>query len=122
MRMGLYYSDIIDWRFHPKSVFNDRDVRQCNCPAGEYADYAYHQAMKLNDRYHPSVFWNDIGWPYAGEHMLPHLLAHFYNTCPERVENNRFNGLFHNFTTKGHHQGEMNRKGKWENVRAGTEL
>ena len=117
MRMGLYYSGIIDWCFHPEPIFNDRDVRQCNCPTGEYADYAYHQVMELIDRYHPSVLWNDIGWPYAGEHMLPHLLAHYYNTCPEGVVNDRFNGLFYDYTTKEYHQGEMNRKGKWENVR-----
>lgn len=117
MRMGLYYSAIIDWRFRHDPMYTDLDTRQLNCPTHEYADYVYHQYMELIDSYHPSLLWNDIGWPYAGEYMLPHILSHYYNTCPEGVVNDRFNGLYSDYTVKEYEQGSMDRSAKWENTR-----
>ena len=85
MKMGAYYSGIIDWRFAHDPIFQDSQNFTNACPTYEYADYAYKQVMELIDRYQPSVLWNDIGWPKRGEEMLPHLLAHYYNTVPEGV-------------------------------------
>ena len=117
MRFGLYYSAIIDWRFMHEPIYTDWDCHNLNCPTYEYADYAFKQWMELIDTYKPDVMWNDIGWPYVGEHMLPHLFAHYYNTCPEGVVNDRFNGLWQDFWCKEYQQGTMNRKEKWEMCR-----
>ncbi len=117
MRLGLYYSSIIDWRFMSEPIYTDWDCRHLNCPTYEYADYAFKQWMELIDLYHPDVMWNDIGWPYAGESQLPHLLAHYYNTCPEGVANDRFNDLWHDFWCKEYQQGSVHRDEKWEMTR-----
>lgn len=117
MKMGLYYSGIIDWRFSDDPMYSGEDVMLNNCPTYEYADYAYNQSKELIDRYHPSVFWNDIGWPVAGEHNLPYLLAHYYNVCEDGVVDDRFNGLWKDFSTKEYQAGASSREEKWEMCR-----
>ena len=49
--------------------------------------------------------------------MMPYFLAHYYNVVEEGVVNDRFNGLYHDFSTKEYKQGEANRKEKWEMCR-----
>lgn len=117
MRFGCYYSGIIDWRFMHEPIYTDWDCRNLNCPTYEYADYAFKQWVELIDNYKPDVLWNDIGWPYAGEKQLPHLFAHYYNTCPEGVVNDRFNDLWHDFWCKEYEQGTIHRDQKWEMCR-----
>lgn len=117
LKMGLYYSGIIDWRFAHDPIYREEDNFHKACPTHEYADYAYKQAMELIDRYHPSVFWNDIGWPKQGEEMLPHLLSHYYNTVEDGVVNDRFNGLYKDYGTKEYKYGEAVREEKWEMCR-----
>lgn len=117
LKMGLYYSGIIDWRFAHDPIYQEDDNFNKACPTFEYADYAYKQSCELIDNYQPSVFWNDIGWPKQGENALPHLLAHYYNTVDEGVVNDRFNGLHLDFSTKEYQLGEANREEKWEMCR-----
>jgi len=117
LRFGCYYSGIIDWTFMHEPIYTDWDCRHLNCPTYEYADYAFKQWMELIDNYKPDVLWNDIGWPYAGEHQLPHLFAHYYNTCPDGVVNDRFNDLWHDFWCKEYEQGSIHRDQKWEMCR-----
>ena len=115
IKMGLYYSGMIDWRFYPEPQFIQED--RIDCPTWEYADYAFKQSMELIDKYHPSVFWNDIGWPYAGEAQLPYLLAHYYNSCLDGIVDDRFNGLHKDFSTREYQTGRMDRGEKWEMCR-----
>jgi len=117
LRFGCYYSGIIDWTFMHEPIYTDWDCRHLNCPTYEYADYAFKQWIELIDNYKPDVLWNDIGWPYAGEKQLPHLFAHYYNTCPEGVVNDRFNDLWHDFWCKEYEQGTIHRDQKWEMCR-----
>lgn len=117
MKMGLYYSGIIDWRYAHDPIFREEDNFNNACPTAEYADYAYNQCMELIDRYKPSVLWNDIGWPKQGENALPGLLSHYFNTVEEGIVNDRFNGLYHGYTTKEYKYGESNRNEKWEMCR-----
>lgn len=117
LKMGLYYSGIIDWTFAHEPIFEEEDNFRKACPTFEYADYAYKQACELIDHYHPSVFWNDIGWPKQGEFNLPYLLSHYYNTVEEGVVNDRFNGLYQDYSTKEYQQGKADRKHKWEMCR-----
>lgn len=117
MKMGAYYSGIIDWRFAHDPIFHDSQNFTNACPTYEYADYAYKQVMELIDRYQPSVLWNDIGWPKRGEDMLPHLLAHYYNTVPEGVIDDRWNGLVRDFSSLEYKFGQVSREEKWEMCR-----
>lgn len=117
LKMGLYYSGIIDWRFAHDPIFTEDENFTNACPTFEYGDYAYKQSCELIDRYKPSVFWNDIGWPKQSEPALPYLLSHYYNTVEDGVVNDRFNGLFHDFSTKEYQAGVQNRNEKWEMCR-----
>lgn len=72
---------------------------------------------ELVDVYHPSVFWNDIGWPKQSEEAMPYFLAHYYNVVEEGVVNDRFNGRYYDFLTKEYKSGKMDRKEKWEMCR-----
>lgn len=115
MKMGLYYSGMIDWHWYPAPQYIQAE--QIGCPTYEYADYAFKQSMELIDKYKPSIFWNDIGWPYVGEPQLPYLLAHYYNVCEDGVVDDRFNGLHNDFLTKEYESGKSDRKKKWEMCR-----
>ena len=117
LKMGLYYSGLIDWQFANDPIFKEEDNFGNACPTFEYADYSYNQMKELVDKYHPSVFWNDIGWPKQSEHMMPYFLAHYYNKVPEGVVNDRFNDRYHDFLTKEYKSGSVNRKEKWEMCR-----
>lgn len=117
MRMGLYYSGLIDWQFAHDPIFCNTDIWGTASPTFTYADYSYNQLIELIDTYHPSVLWNDIGWPKQNENAMPYLLAHYYNTVEEGVVNDRFNGLYKDFSTKEYQTGNINRKEKWEMCR-----
>lgn len=117
LRMGLYYSGLIDWQYANDPIFEDEDLFGTASPTFEYADYSYKQMMELVDTYEPSLVWNDIGWPRQSEEMMPCFLAHYYNRVEEGVVNDRFNGRYHDFLTKEYNQGKANRSEKWEMCR-----
>lgn len=117
LRMGAYYSGIIDWRFTHRAMFCDYDVHNPDCVTSAYADYAFNQAMELIDRYKPSVLWNDIDWPKKGIVDLPVLFAHYYNTVPDGVTDDRWNGAWEDFSTKEYKYGEKSLEKKWEMCR-----
>ena len=117
LRMGLYYSGLIDWQFANDPIFEESENFTNACPTYEYADYSYKQMQELIDNYHPSVLWNDIRWPLQSEHMMPYLLAHYYNTVEDGVVNDRFNGKYHDFITKEYQYGKSDRTCKWEMCR-----
>lgn len=117
LRMGLYYSGLIDWQFANDPIYREEENFTNACPTFAYADYSYNQMKELIDRYHPSVLWNDIGWPKQSEHAMPYLLAHYYNTVEDGVVNDRFNGLYQDFGTKEYQYGSATRDEKWEMCR-----
>lgn len=117
LKMGLYYSGLIDWKFADDPILKDGQDYSNACPTFEYADYSYNQMKELIDVYHPSVLWNDIGWPKQGENALPYLLSHYYNTVEDGVVNGRFNGLYKDFSSKEYKAGEASRNEKWEMCR-----
>ena len=117
IRMGLYYSGLIDWQYANDPIFEDDDLFGTASPTFAYADYSYNQMKELVDDYAPSVFWNDIGWPTPSEEMMPYFFAHYYNKVPEGVVNDRFNGRYHDFLTKEYKSGSVNRNEKWEMCR-----
>ncbi|MCD7867174.1 MAG: alpha-L-fucosidase [Clostridiales bacterium] len=117
IRMGLYYSGLIDWQYANDPICDDPDLFGNASPTFAYADYSYNQMMELVDTYAPSVFWNDIGWPKQSENAMPHFLAHYYNKVKEGVVDDRFNGLYWDFRTKEYQSGKMDRTQKWEMCR-----
>ncbi|WDI28166.1 alpha-L-fucosidase [Glaesserella parasuis] len=117
LRMGAYYSGIIDWQYSSAPIFTESQNFSNACPTYEYADFAYKQVIELIDRYKPDVLWNDIGWPKVGEHMLPHLFAHYYNSVTDGVVDDRWNKLWCDFTSKEYKHGTASRDKKWEMCR-----
>lgn len=117
IRMGLYYSGLIDWQYANDPIYEDADLFGTASPTFAYADYSYNQMMELVDKYQPSVFWNDIGWPKQSEEAMPYFLSHYYNVVEEGVVNDRFNGRYYDFLTKEYKAGKADRKEKWEMCR-----
>ena len=117
MRMGLYYSGYLNWHVYDEPVFSKEHIASYCPPTGEYADLVFNQSKELLDTYPPSLFWNDVGWPAAGEEHLKHLLAHYYNADPDAVVNDRFSGFYHGYLTKEYRSGESSRAEKWEMCR-----
>lgn len=117
MKMGLYYSGFLNWRFEDEPVFSKKNIQTYCSPTYEYADFVYKQCKELVDRYKPSLFWNDVGWPINGEEHLKHFLAHYYNMSEEVVVNDRFSNFYHGFITKEYRSGTSSRTEKWEMTR-----
>lgn len=117
IRMGLYYSGLIDWQYANDPIYEGADLFGTASPTFAYADYSYNQMMELVDNYQPSVFWNDIGWPKQSEEAMPYFLSHYYNVVEEGVVNDRFNGRYYDFLTKEYKSGKADRKEKWEMCR-----
>jgi alpha-L-fucosidase len=92
MRMGLYYSGGLDWTFNDTVIRSITDLVKAVPQQADYVSYADNHWLELVERYEPIVLWNDIAYPAASD--LPKLLAHYYNTVPEGLVNNRFTQSF----------------------------
>lgn len=89
LRFGVYYSGGLDWTFEPRPIGTPADLLLA-VPAGEaYADYADAQVRELIERYHPSLLWNDIAWPFGGARLWQ-LFADYYAAVPDGVVNDRW--------------------------------
>ncbi len=115
LRMGLYYSGGLDWTFTKDPIRSRADLRRMVPQSEEYARYADAHWTELTYRYQPSVMWNDISYPKAGN--IPGLFAHYYNTVPDGVINNRFGVDFSDFTTPEYAKYDKITEKKWESCR-----
>jgi alpha-L-fucosidase len=88
MRMGLYYSGGYDWPYNDAVLSRAADAVLAAPQGSRYVDYVTAHYRELIDRYAPSVLWNDISWPK--DSRLPELFAHYYNSVPEGVINDRW--------------------------------
>jgi len=88
LKMGLYYSGGYDWTFVPGPIRTAADYKTVQPQSPEYGAYADAQYRELIQRYHPSVLWNDIGYPKSG-HALE-IEAEYYNAVPDGVVDDRF--------------------------------
>lgn len=88
LRFGVYYSGGIDWTFNREPLRTFADFVG-SMPGGDYPAYAMAQTRELIERYEPSVLWNDISWPTGLDDLLQ-LFAHYYNSVPEGVVNDRW--------------------------------
>jgi alpha-L-fucosidase len=115
MRMGLYYSGGLDWTFTSEPIRTRPDLMARVPQSEEYAQYADAQWSELIERYQPQVMWNDINYPRAGK--IAHLFAHYYNTVPDGVINNRFGVPFADYTTPEYAKYDKITFEKWESCR-----
>ncbi|WP_175476952.1 alpha-L-fucosidase [Ruania alba] len=60
-----------------------------------YARLAHAHLREIIDRYQPSILWNDIGYPDAGD--APDIIAHLRATVPDAVINDRIQHPDHDF-------------------------
>ena len=88
MRMGLYYSGGLDWAFNEARIEDIQDVWGTIVQEPQFVEYSLAHWQELIERYQPSIMWNDIGYPAAAD--LGALFAHYYNSVPEGVINDRF--------------------------------
>lgn len=115
IKFGIYYSGLLDWTYYFKPILNNNELRDTlNNNNPKYAEFAYKQVKELIDKYHPSIFWNDIGWPKIGEKDLISLLAYYYNNVEDGVINDRFNNIFQDFYCKEYRKGVSSINDKWE--------
>ena len=117
MRLGFYYSGMLDWRFSPTPIGGGGIMHQPENRTYAYADYAYNQFMELITLYKPDVLWNDIGWPEKGISDLPTLFAYYYNNVPEGLVNDRWSGVWQDYTLREYQSGESDFSKVWENTR-----
>jgi alpha-L-fucosidase len=115
LEMGLYYSGGLDWTFTEQPIVTMQDLMARVPQTEEYARYADAHWTELTDRYQPAVMWNDISYPKAGK--IPELFAHYYNSVPGGVINNRFGVDFSDFTTPEYAKYDKITEKKWESCR-----
>ena len=92
MRFGIYYSGGIDWTFQGLGIDSWASLYSAIPQDDVYHAYVDAHYRELISRYSPDVLWNDIGYPGFGAGAAD-LFAHFYNTNPEGVVNDRFDFL-----------------------------
>ena len=92
LRLGLYYSGGIDWTFQGLGIDGWASLYKAIPQDDVYHAYVEAHYRELISRYAPDVLWNDIGYPGFGAGAAD-LFAHFYNTNPEGVVNDRFDFL-----------------------------
>jgi alpha-L-fucosidase len=114
MKMGLYYSGGLDWSFI-KPPMLDREWDKYKPQTEEYAAYADAHYFELINTYKPALIWNDIDYPKKGK--MKALFAHYYNTVPEGVINDRWGVSYIDFTTPEYATKEDITIKKWETCR-----
>ncbi|WP_410811665.1 alpha-L-fucosidase [Micromonospora sp. 067-2] len=88
LRYGVYYSGGLDWTFGNLPIRRMADIPDGVPTSPEYARYVDAHWRELIERYRPSMLWNDIGYPRAGD---PHeLIDDYYTQVPDGVVNDRF--------------------------------
>jgi len=115
LKMGTYYSGLFDWTTYPypKLAYGGEEYNYTY----SFADYSLNQAIEIVDKYRPSILWNDIGWPDKGQQDLPRLLAHYYNTVPDGLVNDRWGNDWCDHTTAEYLVGLRSLDKKWEMCR-----
>jgi alpha-L-fucosidase len=88
MRIGLYYSGGLDWTFNQTPIQDLIDLLTTVPQGADYVEYANRHWQELISRYHPSILWNDIGYPAAAD--LKSFFVGYYNRFPEGLVNDRW--------------------------------
>ena len=117
LRMGYYYSSVLDWSFLPGPITSKASMDRLLVGQGaDYERYADAQLRELLERYKPDIAWNDIGYPPGG-HPLE-VIADYYNANPDGVANDRWSPFkFGDYTTPEYKVAAEIQARKWEECR-----
>ena len=88
MKMGHYYSGVLDWTFNTKPIRDYYTFLTNQRQSAAYVDYANAHWREIIERYETEVMWNATGYPYGTD--IHELFAHYYNTIPDGVVNDRW--------------------------------
>jgi alpha-L-fucosidase len=88
LKMGCYYSSLLDWSFTPKPIQSMADLLTSGPADQTYRAYVEQHWRELIDRYEADLLWSDIGYP--PRYNLAELFAYFYNRRSEGVINDRW--------------------------------
>jgi alpha-L-fucosidase len=88
LKMGLYYSSLLDWSFQPHPIVGITDLFTNGDPSRQYRNYVESHWLELIERYDPWILWSDIGYPPS--YNLPKLFAQYYNRKPDGLVNDRW--------------------------------
>jgi alpha-L-fucosidase len=88
IRLGLYYSSLLDWSFSTSPVTSLAELVAGSDASREYASYVEDHWLELIERYDPWILWSDIGCPPG--FRTAGLFARYYNRKPEGVVNDRW--------------------------------
>jgi alpha-L-fucosidase len=91
LRMGVYHCSGMDWVYRPQPVRRFADLAGTIPQEEEYVEYCTAQWRELIERYEPSVLWNDMGFPTAGD--VTGLIGAYRRRVPDGVVNDRFGQL-----------------------------
>ncbi|MFM7537583.1 MAG: alpha-L-fucosidase [Acidimicrobiales bacterium] len=91
LRMGVYHCAGMDWVYRPQPVRRFADLAATIPQEQEYVEYCTAQWRELIERYEPSVLWNDMGFPTAGD--VAGLISAYRRRVPEGMVNDRFGQL-----------------------------
>ncbi|TFG02200.1 MAG: alpha-L-fucosidase [Promethearchaeota archaeon] len=129
MKMGFYYSGILDWSFQPNPIKDAKSFLKNGVITEEYTEYATNHWYELMEKYDPIILWNDIGFPpdYPPKLVLYKIFADFYNKHPDGVINDRWRqpfvkgmkqtGPHKDFRTPEYQTFKKAMKKKWESTR-----
>jgi alpha-L-fucosidase len=115
MKMGLYYSGGYDWTFQAGPISDKADYETVKPQTVAYGKYVDAQYRELIDRYHPSLLWNDIGYPKTGNARK--IQAEYYAAVPDGVVDDRFDIKHADFTSPEYQVMHDIQKKKWEECR-----
>jgi alpha-L-fucosidase len=88
LKMGCYYSSLLDWSFTPKPIQSMADLMTSGPTDRTYRAYVEQHWQELIDRYAADLLWSDIGYP--PKYNLAELFAYFYNRRADGVINDRW--------------------------------
>ncbi|MEM7736302.1 MAG: alpha-L-fucosidase [Deinococcota bacterium] len=91
LKMGLYYSGVLDWTYLHYPTDSLYTFMLNRGQQSEYTEYANKHVVELIDRYKPDILWNDIGYPAGTDTNA--LFAHYYNSVPHGLVNDRWTQL-----------------------------
>ena len=115
LKMGLYYSGGYDWTFVPGPIRTAADYKTVQPQSPAYGSYVDSQYRELIARYHPSVLWNDIGYPTTGHPIT--IESEYYNAVPEGVVDDRFSIAHSDYTSPEYQTLHAISAKKWEECR-----
>lgn len=89
IRVGLYYSSLLDWSVRPQTINNVNEVSPQSAPQeASYAKYVDAQWRELIARYKPDILWSDIGYPAKGDAYG--VVTDYLKAVPDGVIDNRW--------------------------------